>query len=77
MPLITELYAFVAVATEGEPDDEGIMAFMTQDGTMMPMIGADMERVEQLKPIAKRAAAEAGCSYKILTFALSGERTKE
>lgn len=76
MPLVTELYAFVAVADGDDADDEGIMAFMTEDGIMMPMIGADMTRVEDLKPIAKRVAAEGGCSYKILTFALSGERTK-
>jgi hypothetical protein len=77
MPLVTELFAFVAVADGDEPDDEGIMAFRTEDGTMMPMIGADMTRVEQLKPIAKVIAKHRGCSYKILTFALSGERTKE
>lgn len=76
MPLVTELFAFVAVAEGSEPDDEGIMAFMAPGGMMMPMIGADMVRVEQLKPIAKRIARAQGCSYKILTFALSGERTK-
>jgi hypothetical protein len=76
MPLVTELFAFVAVADGAESDDEGIMAFMSDDGIMIPMIGADLERVEQLKPIARSVAKRAGCSYKILTFALSGERTK-
>ena len=76
MPLVTELYAFIAVEGD-DPNDEGIMAFTGRDGIIMPMIGADMARVEALKPIAKSAAAAAGCSYKILTFTLTGEVDKE
>jgi len=76
MPLVTELYAFIAVDGD-DPDDEGIMAFMGMTGMMIPMIGADMARAEALKPIAKSAAAAAGCSYRILTFTLTGEVDKE
>jgi hypothetical protein len=47
---ITRLYAFIA--TDPEDGDEGIIAFKAPDNTMMPMIGADMDRVEQLHSIA-------------------------
>jgi hypothetical protein len=76
MPLVTELYAFVAVDGD-DPEDEGIMAFAGMNGMMIPMIGADMTRVEDLKPIAKSAADAAGFSYKILSFTLTGEIDKQ
>ena len=68
MPKITELYAFVSIGSE--PDDEGIMAFQTDDGIWMPMIGADMTRVNQLKPPADRISKTTGKPYKILRFKL-------
>jgi len=66
MPKITELYAFVSIGSD--PDDEGIMAFQTDDGTWMPMVGADMTRVNELKPMADRISEIAGKPYKILQF---------
>ena len=66
MPEITELFAFVSIGSD--PDDEGIMAFQTNDGTWMPMIGADMTRVNELKPMADRISEIAGKPYKILQF---------
>lgn len=48
MPKITELFAFIA---EDGPEDEGIVAMKVGD-MMMPMVGADMERVESLREIA-------------------------
>ena len=68
MPKITELYAFVSIGSD--PDDEGIMAFQTDDGTWMPMVGADMTRVNELKPMADRISEIAGKPYKILRFKL-------
>jgi hypothetical protein len=68
MPKITELYAFVSIGSD--PDDEGIMAFQTNDGTWMPMIGADMTRINQLKPMADKISEIAGKPYKILRFKL-------
>ena len=52
MPKITELYAFIA---EEGPEDEGIVA-MTVGDMLMPMVGADMDRVESLRPIAENIA---------------------
>lgn len=54
MPKITEMFAFV-VADKG-PDDEGVPAFMDRNGTLLPMCGADIERVESLIPIAQQWA---------------------
>lgn len=61
--VITELFAFVA--TDNEDGNEGIIGLMTPDG-MMPMIGADLARVESLKKIAD----ETGVPYEIRYFKL-------
>ena len=52
MPKITEMYAFIA---EEGPEDEGIVA-MKVGNTFMPLVGADMDRVESLRPIAVNMA---------------------
>lgn len=57
MPRVTELYAYV-VADSG-PDDEGIPAFASAHGPM-PMVGADMERADQLRPMAQVMAEQFG-----------------
>ena len=61
---ITEIYAFVALQQDGE----GIMAFAGINGMMIPMIGADIERVESLKPIADEISATTGIKYEIRYF---------
>ena len=66
---ITELYAFVAVQEDGE----GIMGFGTPDGTMLPMIGADLERVEALKPIAEAMSKAKGIKYEIRYFKVASK----
>lgn len=38
------------------------------NGTMMPMIGADVERVKSLKPIADKIAKMYGRPYEIRYF---------
>jgi len=59
------MYAFVSVDEDG---DEGIYAIShpTQPDLMLPMVGADMERVEHLKNIADEMELE----YTIKTFSL-------
>ena len=57
MPRITELYAWVVA--DSCPDDEGIPAFT--DGAMWwPMMGADAERAESLRPRAVEIANDLG-----------------
>lgn len=65
MPRIEEMYAFVAEDTG--PDDEGVVA-MSVGGVMMPMVGADMARVESLRPIAKDISVQTGKKVKLLHF---------
>lgn len=64
MNKITELYAFVATDPDGS---EGIMAFRSGDH-WMPMIGADLARVESLRPLADRIAKATGQQYEIRYF---------
>ena len=65
MPKITEMYAFVA--EDSGPDDEGIVGMGTGLG-WMPMVGADMDRVNSLRPIAKGIAKATGKRIKLLHF---------
>lgn len=64
---ITEMYAFTTIDDHG---DEGVMAFLNPvNGTWMPMVGADCERVRSLIPTADRMAKEFGRPYRIKRFA--------
>jgi hypothetical protein len=65
MPLhIDEMYAFIAT----EEDGEGVVAFFDPvTKTMVPMVGADMKRVDSLKPIAKDMIPKVG-PIKIVKF---------
>jgi len=65
MPKITELYAYVAEDTG--PDDEGVPAFaQPSTGYWMPMMGADMERAEQLRTMAEDMARATGKPIKLI-----------
>jgi hypothetical protein len=55
---IESLYAFVVVDDDGS---EGVAGRLMPNGTWMPFIGADMERVEQLTPRCRN------CSRRSLT----------
>jgi hypothetical protein len=55
--VITELYAFVSV--DIDDGNEGIIAARTGEH-WMPLIGADMNRVESLKPIAQNISMATG-----------------
>jgi len=65
MPRIEEMYAFVA--EDSGPDDEGVVA-MSVSGVMMPLVGADIVRVESLRPIARSISAQTGKKIKLLHF---------
>jgi len=65
---IEEMYAIVA---RDENGDEGIMgASMIIEGQpmMMPLVGADVERVKQWIPKAKQLADMSGTSFRIFRF---------
>lgn len=62
---IEKMYAFIAV----DPVDgtEGVCSIMMQ-GNYMPLVGADMERVDSLKPHAQRIANVSGAEIKLCYF---------
>lgn len=66
MPIIEEIYAFISY--DKDCNDEGVCAFHGSYGVWIPLVGADMARVESLKPIAKQIAAMTGKSIKICKF---------
>jgi len=51
------MFAFISV--DECPEDEGIVAARIGD-TWMPLVGADMDRVESLKPLAMGVARLTG-----------------
>lgn len=65
---IEELYAFVAM----EKDGEGILGMLMPNNQWIPFIGADMERVNQLRPFAEKIAEVKGIKYEVRKFKLAG-----
>jgi hypothetical protein len=70
---IEKMFAFVSQEGEGE----GVMAAMTQDGTWMPLVGADMSRVKALVPVANDISKATGRPYKIYEFSNKKDITEE
>ena len=73
---IDSIFAFIAQSDDGE----GIMAAqMTMYGqpTMMPLVGADMERVKTLYPLAKQISEKSGRPFKVYRFDNKVDITQE
>ena len=70
MPRIEQMYAFVV--EDSGPDDEGVVAIQSEDGAYgpiwLPLVGADMARVESLKPLAKGIGQQIGKQVKLIRF---------
>ena len=65
--VIKTMYAFIQL----DPVDnaEGLIAFKdARTGWWMPMVGADMERVEQLRPLAQETATHTGNQVQLVHF---------
>lgn len=62
--VITDIYAFVAVHPDG---DEGILG-QSVAGVLMPLIGADLTRLQQLRPMAEQIAKQSGKVVKLVRF---------
>lgn len=73
MPKITQLFAFIA--DEDDKGNQGIMAFNDGHG-WMPMIGSDLGRIKQLKPIADQIKGLTGKPYRIMKFKYAGDYEK-
>ena len=71
MPIIDELFAFVAEEEEGEEGVIGMVLEMPVTGnTFTPLVGADMDRMESLKPYALDIAKASGKKVVLKKFKL-------
>lgn len=64
---ITEMYAYVVTQPDG---GEGIPAFAGPEGVLMPMVAADKERFDCLRPIAQNIANMTGQELRLLKFSV-------
>jgi hypothetical protein len=62
---VDEIFAFVSEDADG---DEGICAFVGEGGMWMPMVCADMARVDSLRPMAKAIRQKTGMKIKLVRF---------
>jgi hypothetical protein len=60
--VIHDLYAFVAVHSDG---DEGIIGI---GDPMLPMIAADLTRLQRLRPYAQQVADASGLTVRLVRF---------
>jgi hypothetical protein len=61
---IERLYAWIATEPDG---GEGVCACLV-GGVNMPLIGADLARVESLRPQARAVMLSAGCPVRLVEF---------
>jgi len=71
-PRIDALYAFVAE----DDESEGVMA-MRLGNTWFPLVGADMDRIKSLLPVAESISAVSGKPFRILKFETRTDVTEE
>lgn len=65
---IETIHAFISVDSEG---DEGIVGMKNPtDGSWMPLIGADEERIKSLMPIAKQIKRLTNKKIKLIKFSI-------
>jgi hypothetical protein len=63
---IERLYAWIATEADG---GEGVCAMSLPDGkTLMPLVGADMERIESLRAHAGLVARISKCPVRLVEF---------
>ena len=67
MPKIEKMFAFIAEET---PNDEGVIAMSMPNGTWMPLVGADMARVESLRRVAQDTATRTGKNVILIEFSV-------
>ena len=71
--IVDELFAFIATDEDG---DEGVIAAEMGD-MMMPLVAADLTRVNDLAKIANAIKQQTGVDYKLKHFKLLGDVSDE
>lgn len=68
---IQQLYAFIATDAMGV---EGVMAFVDNNGNWLPMVGADLSRIESLRPVAQAMADSIKVKVKLALFSVREDK---
>lgn len=68
MDIINELYIFIVEESEGE----GIPA-VEMDGVLMPLVGADMETINEMRRHAQMLADNSGFKIRLVRFSVREE----
>lgn len=63
--VITRMFAFLAVGDDGE---EGVVSLDILDRGAFPLVAADEDRVNALRPIAQDIADRAGLTIQLVAF---------
>ena len=66
MPRIDAVWAFLAV--DKETGNEGVCGVRSIEGQWLPAIGADLKRVESLKPAVRTLADVHGVKIRLVKF---------
>lgn len=66
MPKITEMYCFAMY--DKDESDEGVPVFTSRDGELMPLMGADLTRIDSLRIVAQALADAFGKQLRIYKF---------
>ena len=64
MKKILEMYAFVSQ----DKDGEGIIGMKGPDGNWVPLVGAEMDRIESLKMIARKISKATDMKIRLIKF---------
>lgn len=72
MPLKVErVFAFLGVDDSG---DEGVLAWPMPDGSIMPLLGADMTRVDSIRKMAQMVCDARGVDVRLAIFSVREDR---
>ena len=73
--IVDELFAFI---TTGDTGDEGVIAVeLVGSDSVMPLVAADLTRIQQMVPFAEAIRQQTGHEYKLKHFTLLGEVSDE
>ena len=70
MPRIDEMYAYIS--TDADENDEGIVGFHTGK-EWIPCVGADMDRMNSLRPMAEMIATKENMTLLLVKFSTRTE----
>jgi len=70
MPRINKIWAFLSVDKDG---NEGVCAAPAPGVGCLPLIAADMARVDSLMPVAQMLARMSGMTIKLVEFSVRTE----